>query len=86
MTEPVAGAAPAGAVDWRVRILLPVGIFLVGLLAKIPDFRFQKPTYFTCVPAAISAMAASFGRCGSHDGSAFGPGAATPAARYHGTT
>ena len=36
MTEHAGGeAAPAArAVDWRVRILLPVGIFLVGLLAR----------------------------------------------------
>jgi lysophospholipid acyltransferase (LPLAT)-like uncharacterized protein len=34
VTETAGGAAPTGAVDWRVRILLPIGIFLVGLLAK----------------------------------------------------
>lgn len=36
MNEPVANdGSPAGsAVDWRVRILLPVGLLLVGLLAR----------------------------------------------------
>jgi hypothetical protein len=36
MSEPVAraDAPPAGAADWRVRILLPIGLLLVGLLAR----------------------------------------------------